>query len=341
MVGSVLALTGVAGYVGQRLLALLDADPAVERVVGIDVCDPHRRARKLEFHRVDILSADLVAHFAGVDTVVHLAAIPRPTLDEDLATRVNRDGTARVLAAAGDAGVRHVVRPSSAAVYGAWANNPVPLTEDAALRPNPGYLPAILDAECERLVAEWSRAVAGRTTARLRIAPIVGGAGGGVLTAATVGAQWFGVRGAAPPVQVVHLDDAAQALALAATQGLDGAFNVGADGWLDADAARAVTGARHRVTLPAPVVARALAAAWASGLGDLPPAALPYLEHPWVVANDRLRNAGWKPQHTNEEALLLGAPPPGGAPLPWVAPVAATVLGAAGATWWLRRRSRR
>ena len=30
---------------------------------------------------------------------------------------------------------------------------------------------------------------------------------------------------------------------------------------------------------------------WASGLGDVPPGVVPYLVHPWVVANDRLRRA--------------------------------------------------
>ena len=119
--------------------------------------DPARRARKLTFHRVDILNTDLAPYLADVDIVVHLAAIVGPIPDEGLMTRVNVDGTRRVLDAAARAGVNRVVRLSSAAVYGAWENNPVPLTEDAVLRPNPGYLPAILDAECERALAEWAR----------------------------------------------------------------------------------------------------------------------------------------------------------------------------------------
>jgi len=30
--------------------------------------------------------------------------------------------------------------------------------------------------------------------------------------------------------------------------------------------------------------------------------------HPWVVANDRLRQAGWEPSHTNEEAFVVAEP---------------------------------
>ena len=33
-------------------------------------------------------------------------------------------------------GATHLVLVSSAMVYGAWANNPVPMTEDAVLRPD-------------------------------------------------------------------------------------------------------------------------------------------------------------------------------------------------------------
>ena len=67
--------------------------------------------------------------------------------------------------------MKKIVRPSSTAVYGAWANNPVPITEDTPLRPSPAYLPAIVDGECERLLAEWAADGTGRIATRLRIAP--------------------------------------------------------------------------------------------------------------------------------------------------------------------------
>jgi nucleoside-diphosphate-sugar epimerase len=44
--------------------------------------------------------------------------------------------TAASLAAADASGAEHVVFVSSAMVYGAFANNPVPLTEEAVLRPD-------------------------------------------------------------------------------------------------------------------------------------------------------------------------------------------------------------
>ena len=68
---------------------------------------------------------------------------------------MNVEGTRRVLDAAAAVGVRKIVRLSTTAAYGAWATNPLPLTEDAPLRPNPGFTSAVHAAEVERLLAEW------------------------------------------------------------------------------------------------------------------------------------------------------------------------------------------
>jgi nucleoside-diphosphate-sugar epimerase len=145
------------------------------------------------------------------------------------------------------------------------------------------------------------------------------------------------VRGA-NPVQVVHIDDAAAALELATEIDLDGAYNVSADGWLAHDEASALL-AGGRFPALTPVLAhRALELTWATGLGDAPPSVLPYLMHPWVVANDRLKSAGWKPVHSNDEALLLASNAPDRSLVPWLAGAGAVSAGAALGTWWLTRR---
>lgn len=337
--GSV-AVTGISGFIGQRLLPLLDASPCVSNIVGVDVRDPARRARKLSFQRADIVNADLAPMLQGVDTVVHLAAIVGPILDESLMIRVNCDGTRRLIDAASRAGVRRIIRPSSAAAYGAWENNPVPITEDAPLRPNPGYYPAILDAECERILAEWAAERDGRVTTRLRVAPVVGPGAQTLFAAAATGHPPVTLRSLAPPVQVVHVDDVASALLLAVEQSLDGVFNVAADGWLPHEDANALLPRRHVPGLPYEAAERMLGVLWNSGLGDAPPAVVPYLAYPWVVANDRIKDAGWVPRHSNEEAILLASPPPAKSVLPQIAAVATVLLGAGIATWWVTRRRR-
>jgi hypothetical protein len=45
---------------------------------------------------------------------------------------------------------------------------------------------------------------------------------------------------------------------------------------------------------------------WRFQRGPIPPGLLPYTAYPWLVANDRLKAAGWQPRYTNEQAYVAG-----------------------------------
>src|SRR6185369_3212159 len=153
--------------------------------------------------------ADLKRSLEGVDAVVHLAFAVSPEHDARVTAARNIDVTRRLLDAAGDAGVDHLVVLSSAAVYGAWPNNPVPLTEDAPMRPNPGFAFAVQKAELERLAVEWVDEHPGATLTVLRPAIPMDEEASGFLS------RVLGVRAPVAtgdrevPVQFVHLDDLA------------------------------------------------------------------------------------------------------------------------------------
>ena len=106
-------------------------------------------------------------------------------------------------------------------------------------------------------------------------------------------------------MQLLHVDDLATAVALAATGPLDGPYGVAPDGWVAPAAVRALAGVPSGA-VPVPGRLRAALAA-----REVPAAVPAHASHPWVVANDRLRAAGWAPQSTNEEAYVAthaGAP---------------------------------
>jgi UDP-glucose 4-epimerase len=335
------AVTGASGFVGRHLLPALADHPDVDRVVGLDVREPERRPRTVDFARVDIAGTDLKPLLEGIDVVVHLAGVVDPVLDVALMERVNVEGTRRVLDAAASVGARRVVRISTAAVYGAWADNPVPLQEDAALRPNPDFSPAVQGAEVERLLAEWRHDHADVTVTTLRSAPVVGPGAERLAARILLGRPPLRVRGAEPPVQVVHLDDLVAALALAATRDLPGTFNVAADGWLDAGEARDLLPRSSMPALPGEVLERWLRRTWDLGLGDVPAGVVPYLTYPWVVDNSRLRAAGWAPAHGNADAIIeavASLPARDATPLLVAGGSLVLVTGAAVA---LRRRRRR
>jgi UDP-glucose 4-epimerase len=336
------AVTGASGLVGRHLLPALAEHPGVDRVVGLDVREPERRPRTVEFHRVDIAGTALKPLLDGVDVVVHLAGVVDPIPDEALMARVNVEGTRHVLDAAAAVGTGRVLRISSATVYGAWPNNPVPLTEDAPLRPNPHFSPAVQGAEVERLLAAWRGEHPDVVVTTLRSAPVVGPGAERLPARMLLGRPPLRVRGAARPVQVVHVDDLVAALVLVATSSHPGVFNVASDGWLDASDADALLGVRGMPAMPAEALTRALRRTWDLGVGDVPPGVVPYLTHPWVIANDRLRAIGWSPQRTNEDAIAEALATFGsGRVVPTTAVAGAVGITAVGTAVWMRRRRKR
>lgn len=202
--------------------------------------------------------------------------------------------------------VRHVVLVSSAMVYGAWANNPVPITEDALLRPDVEFPFARQLGAAEQLVDDWRLEQAGRTVTVLR--PAVAMAADGTSRLASALAAGMGQRAgeADPPAQFLHLDDLATAVLLAIEERLDGVFNVAPDGWIPGERVRALAGAVPRVKLPDRVNEVVTNLRWRFQRGPIPPGLRSYTRWPWLVANDRLKAAGWRPSVTNEQAYVEG-----------------------------------
>jgi len=275
-----IAVTHADGALGRRVLARLGRD------------------RVLALAADDLAPPELKRTLHGVDVVVHLAA----------ATTEPLEATRRVLDAAADAGVGHLVVLTSALVYGAWPTNPVPLTEDAPLRPNPGFGPAVALAEVERLVAGWRDDHPGVTVAVLRPATPVAEDDAGWLAPMLAAVRGVPVGEDDPPGQYIHLDDVAAAVVVAVEHRVDGACNVAPDGWVAGEELRALQGG-PRVRLPGRIAERVASWRWRAGMSPTPPGVLPWTCHPWVVAADRLRAHGWAPTLTNEEAFVAGHRP--------------------------------
>lgn len=199
-------------------------------------------------------------------------------------------------------GPGHVVLVSSALVYGAWANNPVPLTEDTALRPDADL--ALGFVALEQSVDEWRRAEGVRSATVLRPAVTVAADQAGGLASALVAGMGQRLGEADPPSQFLHLDDLASAIVLAVIERLDGVFNVAPHGSIPGDRVRALTGSVPRVRLPRRLHDVVGGLRWRFERGPIPAGMTGYTRFPWIVANDRLVAAGWTPTVTNEQAYV-------------------------------------
>jgi nucleoside-diphosphate-sugar epimerase len=294
-------ITGVETPLGRRVARLAAADPLVDEVVGLPGGPVVGLSDDVAVLRIDLAHDDVKPHLEHAEVVVHLAtSVPAsPTAATDDVTVARR-----VLDAAGDTGVKHLVVLSSATVYGAWANNPVPLTEDATLRPNPGFPFAAERAEIERLTAEWRDTHPGATATVLRPARAAGSHHHDWLVRTLRPGPAVPEHADEPPVQFVDLDDLAAACVLAVVRRLDGAFNVAPEGSIPGDQVRSLIGAPPKVPLPERLASRLVRWGFRWGLGPTPPELVPYTLHPWVVAGDRLRAQGWTPRVSNEEACV-------------------------------------
>ena len=250
--GEAVLVTGAVGAIGRRVVRLLESCPDVASVSTLDrkaTLDPNA------------LRADVLIHLPFAASAVRR----RPGALET-------DVTRRLLAAATEADIRHLVVLSSATVYGAWPNNPVPITEGAPLRPVTGL--------AEDGSSWLARALAG---------------GAGVLAPEED-----------PPAQFVHLDDVVAAIDLARRRRLDGTYNVSPDGWIAGRRLRALAGGKPSVRPPAWFTHWISNLRWRFQRGPIPPGLLPYMTNAWLVANDRLKAEGWQPRVTNEQAYVAG-----------------------------------
>jgi nucleoside-diphosphate-sugar epimerase len=295
----VVVVTGAAGVVGSALLTALLASDEVAKVVAIDV----RRGEVdgVTWKLGDVRDPSIAARLRGADAVVHLAV--DWALDASVQQRsdLNVRGTRTVVTAAAAAGVARVVVTTSATVYGAFADNPVPLPEDAPLRAVPeGILADLLEIED---VAEDARRVhPGLDVVVMRPAALVGKGVDTLVTRHFAAPRLLCIKDAEPTWQFCHVDDLASALVVAALGHVSGAVTVGSDGYLTQQRLEDLSGMK-RVEVSSSLAFATAERLHRVGVTPAPASELAYVMHPLVVPSAALRAQGWRPEHDNEDCL--------------------------------------
>ena len=126
------AISGGAGFLGLHLARRLLGEGHAVRTLDLAPLDDERLEREVEELRGDVRDTTSVAALVrGAEVVVHAAAALPIQASRESIFSVNVGGTANVLGAALEAGVRRVVVVSSTAVYGVPKVHPI--GEDAPL----------------------------------------------------------------------------------------------------------------------------------------------------------------------------------------------------------------
>ncbi len=297
--GPVVAVTGAARGIGHALTARLASSARIGRVVAID--DHRGDVAGVTWRVVDVRDPAL-AGLAGVDVVVHTDLDLDPDSDHKTRRAFNVRGAQTVLTAAAAGGVGRVVLVTSAMVYGARPDNPVPLAEDAPLGADPdGSVVGDL-LEIEYLAQRSPRTHLGMAITVVRPAALVGEGVDTLVTRHFEAPRLLTVKGCAPRWQFCHLDDLVSALELAAAGEVSGEFAVGCDGWLEQEQVEELSGLRG-IELPAGLTFGTAQRLHRAGITPAPVTDLHFVVYPWVVDCQTLREAGWRPVHENTDAL--------------------------------------
>jgi nucleoside-diphosphate-sugar epimerase len=207
-----------------------------------------------------------------------------------------------VLTAAAARQVGRVILVTSAMVYGARPDNPVPLEESAPLRADPDGSVAGDLLEIEHLARRSPRVHPGLSVTVVRPAALVDGSADTLAARHFESARLLTVKGASPRWQFCHIDDLVSALELAIAGEVSGSFTVGCDGWLEQDEVERISGLR-RIELPAGLTFGTAQRLHRVGINPAPVNDLHYLVYPWVVDCQALRAAGWRPGWDNAAVL--------------------------------------
>ncbi|HYN50894.1 MAG TPA: NAD-dependent epimerase/dehydratase family protein [Thermoleophilaceae bacterium] len=316
-------ITGGAGYIGSRLVDFLSRREDTEKIVVCDVASPQGYVPKTEFERVDVRDRDGVRatlERAKPDALVHLAFILNPSHDEALMYDVDVNGTHNVLEAAAAAGTHQVLVTSSSSAYGAFPDNPVPLTEEDPVRGVSAFSYARDKTESDRICQLWAAKYPERTMTIVRPCIVFGPNVDNYLVR-----LWTKQPFAADPgtidndIQFVHEDDVVEAITALLVGRNAGAFNVAGDGLMTPRECAEMIGSPIR-RLPLRAYRGLARTMWHVRLSEAPPGSIDFTLYPWIVSNEKLkRETGWSPRHTTRETFEItmrahGKLPPNGDP---------------------------
>jgi UDP-glucose 4-epimerase len=308
-------VVGATGNVGTSVLHALAREPAVSSVLGVARRLPAMDFPKTEWAAADIRRDALEPLFSGADAVVHLAWLIQPSRHEDVTRAVNVDGSARVFAACGRAGVGALVYASSVGAYSPGPKDRA-VSEDWPTEGVPTSFYSRHKAAVERLLDRFVSEFPSVRVVRLRPGLIF------KREAASEIRRYFAgpfvpsplVRPALIPVvpdvpglrfQAVHSLDVGDAYRLAVVRDdASGAYNVAADPVLDPDELASLLGAR-KVRVSPGVLRRAAAVTWRLRVQPAPEGWVDMALNVPLMDTSRVRDElGWTPHSSSGGALL-------------------------------------
>ena len=197
---------------------------------------------------------------------------------------------------------------SSTTAYGAFPDNPVPITEDWPVRGVPAFEYARDKAESDRLCQLWALRHPERTMTIVRPCIVFGPNVDNYLVRLWANAPFqpdFGGN-LDQPIQFVHEDDLVDAMVGLLEGRHGGAFNITGDGLMTMRETAEVHGHEGAQDAAAARPRDQPRRRGSSGQSETPPGQLEFAMNPWVCSNEKVKQTlGWQPRYTSRETFEL------------------------------------
>src|SRR4051794_6005425 len=302
-------ITGGSGYIGSRFVDHLSRRQDVERIVICDLQPPRHYKPKTEFVNLDVrdrLAVRETLERAQPDALVHLAFILNPSHDEDFMYEVDVNGTRNVLEAASVAGTEQVLVASSSTAYGAFPDNPEPITEEHPVRGVAGFSYARDKTESDRLCQLWALEHPERVMTIVRPCIVFGPNVDNYLVRLWT-KQPFAVDVGTidSQIQFVHEDDVVEGITALLLGRHAGAFDVAGAGLMtNRECAELIETPVRK--MPLWLYRRLARVMWKLRQSEVPPGGIEFALHSWLLSNEKLkRTTGWAPKYSSRETFEI------------------------------------
>jgi UDP-glucose 4-epimerase len=303
-------LTGAHGFLGSRLLHLLQRDRRYHKVVVLDIKPPEDPNRKYRYYPVDLTEPGIDKTLAEIfikeqaETVTHLAFHSSPHHDERMSHELTVIGTLNMLKACHRVPVRKLVVQSTTLVYGASYRNPSLLDEDHPLNGARSYGFIRDKVEVETMVRKLARSCPETVITTLRFCPILSRQHSDYITDFLERSIVVTTFGYDPLIQFVHEDDALRALKKAVDVDYPDAINIVGKGVMYLSTVLHLA-EKTKVPVLSPLATPFVDALWYLKMSDAPGTHLDYLRYSCIASGEKAeRVMGFSPKYSTKDALL-------------------------------------
>lgn len=306
---SVYLITGVSGYLGQKILGALTNRAGVDRIIGIDIAEPKNSPSILDFRKMDVRDPSIRELMVRekVEVVIHLAFVLNPIRNLVKMHSIDYWGTDNILRATAACKAKQLFVTSSASAYGAFPDNPEPLFEHHPLRAPRSYQYAYdkaqIDQLCQTFMSEHPAVAATVVRPCIVLGPNVDNY---ISRGLTMGLRFF-IGGGDPKMQFVHEDDVAAACIACIERKANGIYNLVGEGILKmSEMWDIVGGLTPPINFPKWFIYPAIEAAWQLNIGKIeaPSGQLDFMQWPWWCSGEKMeKEVNFKARYSSIDAL--------------------------------------